>query len=83
MFAVHFVLVPHIDMVAAFRVRWGGLALGIGAAIAVACLSFVIIFCFRPGANSVIVFLMSFVILAVCLACHLAIVLPTDSTVAR
>ncbi len=83
LFAVHFVLVPHITMVAALFVRWGGLALGIGTAIAVACLSFVTIFCFRPGANSVIVFLLSFAILAVCLACHLVIVLLADSSATR
>jgi hypothetical protein len=70
-------------MVAAFRARWGGLALGIGTSIAVACLSFVIMFCFRPEVNSVILFFMSFAILAVCLACHLAVVLLTESTVAR
>ena len=83
LFAVHFVLVPHVAMVAAFRVSWGGLALGIGTAIAVACLSFVTILCFHSGPNSVINFFVSFAILAVCLSCHLAIVLLTDSTVAR
>ena len=28
MFAVHFVLMPHIAMVAAFRARWGGTRAG-------------------------------------------------------
>ena len=68
LFAVHFVLVPHVATVAALRVRWGELALGIGTSIGVAFLSFVTIACFRPGVNSHVIFRMSFAILTVCLA---------------
>ena len=82
LFAVHFVLVPHVATVAALRVRWGELALGIGTSIGVAFLSFVTIACFRPGVNSHVIFRMSFAILTVCLACHLGMVLMTESSVA-
>ena len=83
MFISHFILVPHAAALAAMYVRWGGLPIGIGVGIAAISLTVFVITAFHIGPDDLSVFLIGFIVVITCLACHIAVWLRAEALAAR
>ena len=79
----HLILVPHAAAVLSMYVRWGALPLGIGVAFTFLFLSVSIFEANRVGQNAPIVWIVTFLVLGLCAACHLVVWLKAEAMCAR
>lgn len=82
-FLVHFALIPHLSMVLAMYMRWGFVPLAIGSSIA-SLFGWVSLFeASRIGPSHALVWLATILVSAICLGCHLWLVIGLPKAAAR